>query len=153
MSSNSTVGFSASNPDYAQQLVGIVSAMPMAKWLGLRFRDVRPGAVEVEIDYREELSFAPGKMQATAIFAAADFAAVAAAGTLLPAGWINASIDCSLKIVAPGDGEKLLARGRVVTPGKLITVCAADVFSVRDGKETLCATALASARNIDLGQH
>jgi acyl-coenzyme A thioesterase PaaI-like protein len=92
-------------------------------------------------------------MQATAIFAAADFAAVSAAGTLLPDGWINASIDCSLKIVAPCDGEKLLARGRVLSEGKLITACAADVFSVRDGKETLCASALASARNIDTRKH
>lgn len=145
--------FTASNPDFAQQLVSAVTAMPMAKWLGLRFCDVRLGEVELEIGYREELSFAPGKMQATAIFAAADFAAVAAAGTLLPVGWVNASIDCNLKIVAPGDGEKLLARGRVITPGKMITVCAADVFSVRDGKETLCATALATARNIDTGRH
>ncbi|GGC73695.1 PaaI family thioesterase [Undibacterium terreum] len=145
--------FTASNPDFAQQLVSAVTAMPMAKWLGLRFCDVRLGEVKLEIGYREELSFTPGKMQATAIFAAADFAAVAAAGTLLPVGWVNASIDCNLKIVAPGDGEKLLARGRVITPGKMITVCAADVFSVRDGKETLCATALATARNIDTGRH
>ena len=40
-------------------------------------------------------------------------------------------------------------RGRVVSAGKLLTVCAADVFAVdAAGKETLCATLLGTARNI-----
>ncbi len=140
----------ASNPDYAVQLQSLVLAMPMAKWLGVEFVEIAPGEVELEIACREELSFVPGKMQATAIFAAADFAGVSAAGTLLPQGWVNASIDCNLKIVAPADGEKLRARGRVVSHGKLLTVSAAEVFSVRDGEEVLCATALLTARNIEL---
>ncbi|MBC3918243.1 PaaI family thioesterase [Undibacterium sp. CY18W] len=140
----------ASNPDYAVQLKSLVLAMPMAQWLGIQFVKVEPGEVELDIAYREELSFVPGKMQATAIFAAADFAGVSAAGTLLPPGWINASIDSSLKIVAPADGEKLRARGRVVSHSKLLTVSAAEVFSVRDGEEVLCATALLTARNIEL---
>lgn len=140
----------ASNPDYAIQLKRLVLAMPMAKWLGIEFVKIAPGEVELEIACREELSFAPGKMQATAIFAAADFAGVSAAGTLLPAGWINASIDSNLKIVAPADGEKLRARGRVVSSGKLLTVSAAEIFSVRNSEEVLCATALLTARNIEL---
>jgi len=140
----------ASNPDYAAQLRHLVLGMPMAKWLGLEFVHIEPGEVVLDIPCREELSFAPGKMQATAIFAAADFVGVSAAGTLLPTGWINASIDSSLKIVAPADGEKLRARGRVVSHGKLLTVSAAEVFSVRNGEEILCATALLTARNIEL---
>ncbi|BBB59736.1 thioesterase [Undibacterium sp. KW1] len=142
--------YEASNPDYAVQLKSLVLSMPMAQWLGIEFVKVEPGEVELEIACREELSFAPGKMQATAIFAAADFAGISAAGTLLLAGWINASIDSNLKIVAPADGEKLRARGRVVSNGKLLTVSAAEVFSVRNGEEVLCATALLTARNIEL---
>lgn len=138
------------DPQAAARLEKMVLAMPMAAWLGLRFTRIGAGTVEIEIPYRDELSFRPGQLQATAIFAAADFAAVAAAGTLLPPGWINASVDCSLKIVAPATGEKLVARGRVLAPGKLLTACAADVYTVRDGQETLCATALAGARNIEV---
>lgn len=139
----------AFNPDFSAALQAKVLAMPMAQQLGLRFVRVEAGEVDLEIPYDEAFSFRPGQLQATPVFAAADFAAVAAAGTLLPQGWANATIDCNLKIVAPAAGEKLVARGRVVAPGKLITVCAADVYAVRDGQETLCATALATARNID----
>lgn len=136
------------NP-HLEQLQQLVLAMPMARTLGLRFTHVAPGEVELEIPVADALSFRPGQLQAAAVFAAADFAAVAAAGTLLPAGWHNATIDATLKLVAPARGRSIRARGRVVDAGKLLTVCAADVFAVADdGAQTLCATLLATARNI-----
>lgn len=126
-----------------------VLAMPMAQTLQLAFRHLAPGHAELEIPVQPAWCFQPGQLQATAIFAAADFAAVAAAGTLLPPGFVNATIDASLKIVAPARGSHLVARGRVVQAARLLTVCAADVFAVSDGTETLCATLLGTARNID----
>ena len=111
-----------------------------------------PGRVEVEIPVSEAVSFRPGQLQATAVFAVADFAALAAAGSVLPPGWTNATVDTTLKIVAPAQGECLRARGRVVDAGRLLTVCAADVWAVdAAGQERLCATLLATARNIDTG--
>lgn len=131
------------------QLERLVCAMPMARTLGLRFNRLAPGQTEVEIPVTENLTFRPGQLQATPVFAAADFAAVSAAGSLLPAGWANATIDTTLKLVAPAAGRSIRARGRVVDAGKLLTVCAAEVYAVaEDGAETLCATLLATARNI-----
>lgn len=128
-----------------------VLAMPMAQTLKLAFRRIEPGDVELEIPVQEAWCFRPGQLQATAVFAAADFAAVAAAGTVLPQGFINATIDASLKLLAPARGSHLVARGRVVSASRLLTVCAADVYAVHEGRETLCATLLGTARNIDLG--
>ena len=131
-------------------LQALVLAMPMARTLGLRFVSVQPGQVEMEIPVSESFCFRPGQLQATAVFAIADFAAVAAAGSVLPRGWVNATVDATLKIVAPAKGECLRARGRVVDAGRLLTVCASDVFAVDShGQETLCATLLGTARNID----
>jgi uncharacterized protein (TIGR00369 family) len=132
-----------------EQVRRSVLAMPMAQTLKLAFRRIEPGNVELELPVQDAWCFRPGQLQATAIFAAADFAAVSAAGTLLPPGFINATIDASLKLVAPARGSHLVARGRVVKASRTLTVCAADVFAVDDGKETLCATLLGTARNID----
>jgi uncharacterized protein (TIGR00369 family) len=127
----------------------MVLAMPMAQTLGLRFVRAEPGAVELEIPVAEAFTFRPGQMQATPVFAIADFAAVAAAGTLLPPGAANATVDATLKLVAPARGKLLRARGRVISAAKLLTVCAADVYAVDDaGTETLCATLLGTARNL-----
>lgn len=134
---------------HLQQLERAVLAMPMARTLGLRFIRLARGDVELEIPIAEAFTFRPGQLQATPVFAVADFAAVGAAGSVLPEGWINATVDATLKLVAPAIGAALRARGRVVSAGKLLTVCAADVFAVdADGNETLCATLLGSARNI-----
>ena len=137
---------------YAEAIQTAVLAMPAARTLKLKFTDIQPGRVELEIPYQDDFSFRPGQLQATSIFAAGDFAAVAAAGTLLPNGWINATIDCTLKIVGPADGDKLVARGRVIKPGKLVTFSSAEIFSSRNGSEALCAVLLATARNIGPAQ-
>jgi uncharacterized protein (TIGR00369 family) len=140
----------ANDSDVLRQLQAHVLAMPMAKTLGLRFTRMAPGEVELEIPVAEAFTFRPGQLQATPVFAAADFAAVSAAGSVLPAGWANATIDATLKLVGPAKGRAIRARGRVVNASKLLTVCAAEVFAVADdGVETLCATMLATARNID----
>jgi uncharacterized protein (TIGR00369 family) len=131
-----------------ERLRDAVLAMPVAQALQLRFSRIASGEVDLELPISERFTFRPGQLQATAIFAAADFAAVAAAGTLLPDGWANATIDGTIKLLAPAVGSHLLARGRVVQAGKLLSVCAADVYAVRDGRETLCATWLGSARNL-----
>ena len=138
-------------PKTFEHLERMVLSMPMARTLGLAFIRSAPGEVELEIPVQEAFTFRPGQLQATAVFAIADFAAVAAAGTLLAPGWVNATVDATLKLLAPAEGRVLRARGRVIDAGKLLTVCAADVYAVADsGKETLCATLLGTARNINM---
>jgi uncharacterized protein (TIGR00369 family) len=134
-----------------EQVKQHVLAMPMARTLGLSFTRLEPGEVEIEIPVSDAFCFRPGQLQATAVFAAADFAAVAAAGTLLKPGWTTVLVDATLKIVAPARGRCLRARGRVVHAASLLTVCAADVYAVDGEQETLCATLLGTARNLNLG--
>ena len=127
----------------------LVLAMPMAQTLQLAFRHIEAGRVELEMPVQAAWCFRPGQLQASAVFAIADFAAVCAAGTRLPPGFVNATIDATLKLVAPATGTQLRARGRVVHAAKLLTVCAAEVYAIDGERETLCATLLGTARNID----
>lgn len=139
-----------SNPEQVRRAV---LAMPMAQTLQLAFRRLETGESEIEMPVLDAFCFRPGQLQATAVFAVADFAAVSAAGTLLPPGWINATIDGTLKLLAPARGSHLRAHGRVVDAGKLLSICAAEVYAVDGVQETLCATLLGTARNIDTTRH
>jgi acyl-coenzyme A thioesterase PaaI-like protein len=59
--------------------------------------------------------------------------------TLVPASASVLTVEYKLNLVAPADGEQLIARGAVVRPGRTLIVTRAEVFAVKNGKETLCA--------------
>lgn len=69
----------------------------------------------------------------------ADSAAGYAAMTMVAASASVLTVEYKVNLVAPADGEKLIARGQVVRPGRSLIVTKADVFAVNDGTETLCA--------------
>ncbi len=69
----------------------------------------------------------------------ADSAAGYAANTLTPADTSVLTVEYKLNLVAPADGERLVARGEVVKPGRTLIITKAEVFAIRDGKWTLCA--------------
>jgi uncharacterized protein (TIGR00369 family) len=137
-------------PDFEDLVKAAVLGMPAAKHLGFHFGRMAPGEAEVIQPYREELTEHNGFFQGGVMGALADFAGGAAAGTLLAPGWVNMTIDYTVKLLAPAKGETVVARGRVIKPGQVVTVAAADVFSVNGDKERLCATAFVTMRNIKL---
>mgnify|MGYP000939291034 FL=1 len=44
-----------------------------------------------------------------------------------------------MNLLAPADGQLLIAEGSVVRYGRTLIVTKAEVFAVKDGKKTLCA--------------
>jgi uncharacterized protein (TIGR00369 family) len=125
-------------------------AMPIAQALGFSITNIQPGYFEITQPFRRELSFREKTFQAGPIGTLADMAAACAGATLLPVGWAASTIDYTLKLLAPAVGDRLVARGRVVRSGRTLSVVAADVFVVSDGREeALVATALVSIRNIE----
>ena len=69
----------------------------------------------------------------------ADSAAGYAAMTVVPESASVLTVEFKMNLVAPADGEKLIARGKVVRPGKTLIITQAEVFAVKDGRESLCA--------------
>jgi uncharacterized protein (TIGR00369 family) len=138
------------NPNFIEVTKRFLLAMPIAQHLGFDITDVAAGRFEITQPFRRELSFREGTFQAGPIGTVADMAAACAGATMLPDGWAASTIDYTLKLLTPAIGEKLVARGRVLRSGRTLSVAAADVFSVRNGKETLCATALTTIRNFEL---
>jgi uncharacterized protein (TIGR00369 family) len=138
------------NPDFARAVTGVLLTMPAAQHLGFSVGRIAPGEADIIQPRREELTQHNGLFAGAVLGALADFAAGSAAGTLLPAGWGNLTIDYTVKLVAPAGGDRVVARGRVVNAGRTTTVAAADLYTCADGDETLCATALVTLRNVKL---
>ncbi|MBA1146241.1 PaaI family thioesterase [Ectothiorhodospiraceae bacterium WFHF3C12] len=122
--------------------------MPAAKHLGFHFGDLAPGEAEIIQPYRPELAQLAGHFQGGILGALADFAGGSAAGTLLPEGWMNMTIDYTVKILAPARGEQVVARGRVLKTGKHVTVATVDVLAGDADQQKLSATALVTMQNM-----
>ena len=137
------------NPDFAETVKRFLMEMPIAQHFGFAITDIGPGLFEITQPFRKELSFRPGIFQAGPVGTLADMAAACAGMTMLPRGWGTSTVDYTIKLIAPAAGEKLVARGRVVRSGRTLSVTASDVYAVREGNETLCATALATIRNFE----
>ncbi len=142
----------AENPDFEQAVKAVVLSMPAAQHLGFEFGRMAPGEAEIIQPYRKELTQQDGFVQGGVLGSLADFAGGSAAGTLLPVGWVNMTIDYTVKILAPAKGERIIARGRVIKAGRIMTVAAADVYSADGAEETLCATAFVTMRNMRVPQ-
>ena len=67
-----------------------------------------------------------------------------AAYSLMPPGSDVLTTEYKVNFVAAAGGERLIARGRVIKPGRTLTVATAEAFCRRDGVETLCAVLLQS---------
>ena len=63
------------------------------------------------------------------------------------------TVEYKLNIVAPGKGERLIARGQVVRPGRTLTVTRSDVYAVHGGAEKLCATGLQTLMCLEPAPH
>ena len=138
------------NPDFAETTKHFLMKMPIARHFGFAITDVGPGLFEITQPFRAELSFSEGIFQAGPVGTLADMAAACSGVTMLPRGWGTSTVDYTIKLVAPAAGETLVARGRLLKFGRTLSVAAADVYAVRDGQETLCATALVTIRNFEV---
>jgi acyl-coenzyme A thioesterase PaaI-like protein len=49
------------------------------------------------------------------------------------------TVEYKLNLMAPADGELLIARGEVLRPGRTLTVTRAEVVVVKNGREKPCA--------------
>ncbi len=107
--------------------------------IGAELSRVEPGEVEIRLPYREDLTQQDGYVHAGIVATIADSAGGYAAYTLMPAGTRVLSVEFRLHLLAPADGELLVATGRVVRSGRTLTVCELEVVAEKGGERTACA--------------
>jgi len=112
--------------------------------LGAKLSLIEPGSVEIRVPFRAELTQQHGYFHAGVTGAIADTACGYAAYTLMPADATVLTVEYKLNLLAPADGEELIARANVVKAGKTLTICRGDVLVRRAGKEKQCAIMLAT---------
>ena len=108
--------------------------------IGARLVRVEPGIVVIALPFQADLTQQHGFLHAAIVTAIVDTACGYAALSLMPENAAVLTVEYKVNFLAPAAGESVIATGRVVKPGKTITVCTGEVNAVRDGQEKLIAT-------------
>ena len=108
--------------------------------LGATLTRVVPGEVDIELAVRDELTQQHGFLHAGALAAAADSACGYAALSLMPAGAAVLSVEFKINLLAPAAGDRVVAHGRVIRAGRIVTVCWGEVTAHTGDSERLVAT-------------
>lgn len=112
--------------------------------LGAALDRVEAGVVEISVGYRPDLTQQHGYLHAAVTTAIADSACGYAALTLTPAGCEVVSVEFKVNLLRPAVGERFVAAGCVLRPGRTLSVVRGDVSAMTDGRSTLIATILAT---------
>jgi uncharacterized protein (TIGR00369 family) len=108
--------------------------------LGASLESVEPGQVTIALPFREDLTQQHGFLHAGVVATIGDSACGYAAFSLMPADAGVLTIEFKINLLAPARGERFRAIGRVIRPGRTITVTVADVLAGDQLVATLTAT-------------
>jgi uncharacterized protein (TIGR00369 family) len=127
--------FKTLNPRYEEQGRAAFARQAIMTTMGARLVGIAPGRVEIELDFREDLTQHHGYLHAGVVTTIVDSACGFAAFTLMPPDSGVLTVEYKVNFLSPARGSKFLASGRVIKPGRTLTVCAGEVSAI-DGDET-----------------
>ena len=130
-----------------QVVQDFVESMPSTNHLGIEILELGEGRALFRMRNRSELTFDGTVVQGGIVATLADYAAVAACGTLLDEGWLMATTGAETHNLAAADGSSLIAVAEVIKPGRRLAVARAEVFNDSvDGRK--CLTGLFTATGV-----
>jgi uncharacterized protein (TIGR00369 family) len=136
--------FQPADPDYNRRVQESFDRQGLMTSFGARLAELQPGMAEIRVRHRSELTQQHGYFHAGVSGAIADTACGYAAYTLMSEDSSVLTVEYKLNLLAPAEGEELIARARVVRSGRTLKVCTADIYAHKNGTEAHCATMLAT---------
>lgn len=112
--------------------------------LGASLKLIEPGEVHIELPFSADLTQQHGYLHAGATTAIADSANGYAALSLTPVGTEVLAVEFKINLMAPASAPRFLARGRVLRPGRRLSVCLAEVVALNGADQEVIATMLST---------
>lgn len=110
--------------------------------LGAQMVEARAGLVTLRLPFRAELTQHHGFFHAGGTAAIADTAGGYAGMTLFAADQSVLTVEFKLNLINPARGDWLEATGRVIKPGRTLTICQLEVWGVTGDRRTHVATGM-----------
>ena len=136
--------FEPQDAQYESRVRESFARQPVMRLIGADLQRVEPGAVDIALAYREDLTQQNGYLHAGILTTVADSACGYSAYTLMPAGADVLSVEFKMNLLRPAMAERFVAEARVVKAGATLTVARCDVYGWTGEAANLVATMLAT---------
>lgn len=127
------------DPEFKNRIRESFQRQRMMGAMGAELASVQPGEVHITAPYDERFSQQDGFLHAGTVTTLIDSACGYAAYSLMPADSRVLSVEFKVNLLSPAHGESFRAEGRVIKPGKTLTVCEGKLYALNDGQEKLVA--------------
>jgi uncharacterized protein (TIGR00369 family) len=131
--------FRTLDPNFERRVRDSFARQAAMALIGASMTRVAPGRCEIELPVRDDLTQQHKFVHGGVVGMIADSAGGYAAFTLMPADASVLTVEYKINMLAPARGERLVARGEVVKPGRTLSIVRADVYALDEGRETLVA--------------
>jgi uncharacterized protein (TIGR00369 family) len=129
--------FNPSDPDFERRVRQSFGEQRIMQTLGASITRVMPGETVIELDYGAHLTQQHGYLHAGVVTTIADSACGYAAYTLMPALSEVLSVEFKTNFLSPARGNRFVATGQVIKPGRTLTICKAEVVAHDDNETRL----------------
>lgn len=133
------VAFKPAFADYAARVRASFARQGAMALIGATIVDVAPGYCALALAPRPETSQQHGYVHAGILATLVDSAGGYAGYTLFPEDSSVLTVEYKLNLLAPAQGERIVAEGFVVKPGRTLTITRGEVHAERDGVRQLVA--------------
>jgi uncharacterized protein (TIGR00369 family) len=127
------------NPHYADRVRASFAAQGAMRTLGAELVAVEPGYCAIALIPRPEVSQQHGYVHAGVVSAIVDTAGGYAGFSLFPVNASVLTVEFKINLLAPAEGDRIVAEGFVVKPGRTLAIARGEVHAERDGRRSLVA--------------
>lgn len=131
--------FEPRTPDWKARCLASFEQQPICRTLGIQMAAMEPGFCEMRLPFRADLTQQHGFFHAGMVSTLADNAGGYAALSLMPAGAEVLAVEFKINLMSPAKGEVMIARARVVKPGRTLVITQVEVSMLDGGVEKDCA--------------
>jgi uncharacterized protein (TIGR00369 family) len=134
-----TANFEPAFAGYAERVRASFARQGAMKLIGASLAEVAPGFCAIALAPRPEISQQHGYVHAGIVATIVDSAGGYAGYTLFPEDSSVLTVEFKLNLLAPTAGERIVAEGHVVKPGRTLVITRGEVYAERAGARTLVA--------------
>ncbi|MDO8788540.1 MAG: PaaI family thioesterase [Sulfuritalea sp.] len=132
--------FEPRNPEWDATVRQSFARQKVMTLIGAEMGALSPGHCEIRLPFRDDLTQQNGFFHAGITSTIVDSAGGYAGYTLMPPGSDVLTVEFKLNLLAPADGEFLVAEGQVLKSGRNLIITRGEVYAIRNGMATHCAT-------------